>query len=248
MVSTNRKIRIGLALAAAGGLLLIGTGQAHAPDRAFACYPPPKFSPAPLAKAAEVALAIPAPVELPKPPEMRKPSPSPKPSPERQALVAYLSHRFYVAPDALRHMVATAYRAARSVGMDPLLVLAVISVESSFNPIAQSVMGAKGLMQIIPKYHRAKLLEYGGEEAALDPESNILVGTRILHEYVYRAGTVKAGLQLYNGASDDASAQYAQKVLAERERLDRALRQALQERRRPALDAALDADQATKGS
>lgn len=236
MVSTNRKIRAGLALAVAGGLLLIGTGQAHAPDRAFACYALPQPLPPEQAKAPE------APVERPEVVQ------APAASPERQALVAYLSHRFYVAPDALRRMVATAYRAAHAVGMDPLLVLAVISVESSFNPIAQSIMGAKGLMQIIPKYHRAKLLEYGGEEAALDPESNILVGTRILHEYVYRAGTVKAGLQLYNGASDDASAQYAQKVLAERERLDRVLRRALQERPRPALDAALDAAQATKGS
>ncbi|HEX5477991.1 MAG TPA: transglycosylase SLT domain-containing protein, partial [Burkholderiales bacterium] len=232
----NRKIRFGLALAAAGGLLLIGTGQAHAPDRAFACYAVPQPLPAEEVKLPEV------------PVERAEAVQAPKSSPERQALVAYLSHRFYIAPDALRRMVATAYRAARSVGMDPLLVLAVISVESSFNPIAQSVMGAKGLMQIIPKYHRAKLMEYGGEEAALDPESNILVGTRILHEYVYRAGTLKAGLQLYNGASDDPSAQYAQKVLAERERLDRALRQALREGRRPALDAALDAAPATKGS
>ena len=53
-------------------------------------------------------------------------------------------------------MVGAAYRAAREVGLDPLLVLAVISVESRFNPIAESVMGAKGLMQIIPKYHRGE--------------------------------------------------------------------------------------------
>ena len=121
-------------------------------------------------------------------------------------------------------MVGAAHRAAREVGLDPLLVLAVISVESRFNPIAESVMGAKGLMQIIPKYHRAKLDALGGEEAVLDPESNILLGARILQEYIYRTGTVEGGLQFYNGAFWDGSAQYALKVMAERERLEIVLR------------------------
>jgi soluble lytic murein transglycosylase-like protein len=127
-------------------------------------------------------------------------------------------------------VVDTAYRAAGESGLDPLLVLAVISIESRFNPIAESVMGAKGLMQIIPKYHRARLLQHGGEDAVLDPESNILVGTKILQEYVYRTGTLEAGLQTYNGASRDESGQYSQRVLAERERLDQAVRAALKNR------------------
>jgi hypothetical protein len=79
-------------------------------------------------------------------------------------------------------------------------------------------------MQIIPKYHYAKLDAYGGEEAVLDPESNILVGTQILREYVRRTGTLEAGLQFYNGAMWDASAQYAQKVMAERSRLEAVVR------------------------
>jgi soluble lytic murein transglycosylase-like protein len=116
-------------------------------------------------------------------------------------------------------MVGAAYSAAHEVGLDPLLVLAVISVESRFNPIAESVMGAKGLMQIIPKYHRAKLADLGGEAALWDPEANIRVGALILQEYVYRTGTLEAGLQFYNGANRDTRAQYAQKVMAERARL-----------------------------
>jgi len=123
-----------------------------------------------------------------------------------------------------RRMVGAAHRAARQFGLDPLLVLAVISVESRFNPIAESVMGAKGLMQIIPKYHRAKLDEYGGEEAVLDPDNNIMLGARILQEYIYRTGTLEAGLQFYNGALRDSSAQYAQKVMAERLRLEEVMR------------------------
>ena len=146
--------------------------------------------------------------------------------PAQRVLVDYLTRRFSIAAEPTAAMVGTAYRAAEESGLDPLLVLAVISIESRFNPIAESVMGAKGLMQIIPRYHRDRLLRHGGEDAVLDPESNILVGTKILQEYVYRTGTLEAGLQTYNGASRDATAQYAQRVLAERERLERVVRAA----------------------
>jgi len=143
----------------------------------------------------------------------------PVPDPAQLALAKYVSQRFLIAAEAAEGMVDASYRAARDVGLDPLVVLAVISVESRFNPIAESVMGAKGLMQIIPKYHRDKLAEQGGEAALWDPETNILVGAQILQEYVYRRGSLEAGLQYYNGAFSDSTAQYAQKVMAERERL-----------------------------
>jgi soluble lytic murein transglycosylase-like protein len=142
----------------------------------------------------------------------------------QQALVQHLSKRFFIAPAATERMVAAAHRAAAEVGLDPLLVLAVISIESRFNPIAESVMGAQGLMQIIPKYHLDKLRAAGGEHAVFDPESNIHVGTRILQEYVYRTGTLEGGLQFYNGALRDGSAHYAHKVFAERMRLEQVLR------------------------
>ena len=142
----------------------------------------------------------------------------------QQALVEHLSRRFFIASAATERMVVASYRAALEVGLDPLLVLAVISVESRFNPIAESVMGAKGLMQIIPKYHLDKLRAAGGEDAVFDPESNIHVGARILQEYVYRTGTLEAGLQFYNGALRDNSAAYAQKVMAERSRLEQVLK------------------------
>jgi len=150
--------------------------------------------------------------------------------PARRALVRYLTRRFSIAAAPTATVVETAYRAAGETGLDPLLVLAVISIESRFNPIAESVMGAKGLMQIIPRYHLARLKEHGGEEAVFDPESNILVGTRILQEYVYRTGTLEAGLQSYNGASGDEYGQYASRVLAERDRMEQAVRSALASR------------------
>ena len=149
------------------------------------------------------------------------------PDAAQQALTAHLSKRFFIAPSATELMVAAAHRAASEVGLDPLLVLAVIAIESRFNPIAESGMGAKGLMQIIPRFHLDKLRAAGGEDMVFDPESNIYVGTRILQEYVYRGGTLEAGLQQYNGASRDANAYYSRRVMAERERLEAVLRPSL---------------------
>ena len=139
--------------------------------------------------------------------------------PAQAILTNYLSRRFLIANAAAAEMVDAAYRAASDVGLDPYLVLAVIAIESGFNPIAESVMGAKGLMQIIPKYHQRLLLAHGGEQAIWNPEANIALGARILQEYVFRAGTIEAALQYYNGARSDVSAQYASRVMAERERL-----------------------------
>lgn len=144
------------------------------------------------------------------------------PDPVQQTLASYLSRRFTIAAEAAGRIVAAAYRAGDDSGLDPLLLLAMISVESRFNPFAESPLGAKGLMQIIPRYHLDKLEALGGEAMVLDPEANIRVGAEILREYVVRTGTLEAALQSYNGAAADASAQYAQKILAERTRLEAA--------------------------
>ncbi len=143
--------------------------------------------------------------------------------PQHQVLASYLARRYRIATDATADLVSEAYAVGRGVGLDPLLILAVISIESRFNPIAESDKGAKGLMQVIPKWHYEKLAEHGGEDAVLDPRTNMLVGAQILKEYIVRAGNLEAGLQMYNGASDDASQGYAQKVIAERQRLEQTL-------------------------
>jgi soluble lytic murein transglycosylase-like protein len=139
-------------------------------------------------------------------------------------LARYLSRRYFIELRPAQRVVQAAYAAAEEVGLDPLLLLAVAAVESSFNPLAQSVMGAKGLMQIIPKYHPEKLGIAGDDRVLFDPDANIRLGARILQEYVHRTGTLEAGLQFYNGAFLDATAQYARKVMAERARLEAVLR------------------------
>jgi hypothetical protein len=146
------------------------------------------------------------------------------PDPKHKVLAGYLARKYRVAGDATVDLVGESYAVGRAVGLDPLLILAVISVESRFNPIAESDMGAKGLMQVIPRFHTEKLAVHGGEDAVLDPKTNILVGAQILKEYIRLAGGLEAGLQMYNGAADDPSQGYAQKVIAEKQRLEQALR------------------------
>jgi Transglycosylase SLT domain len=143
-----------------------------------------------------------------------------------RALANYVSRRYRIAPDVTEVFVGAAHEAGREVGLDPLLILAVVAVESRFNPVAESLVGAKGLMQVVPRHHQDKLMEHGGEEAVLlDPVTNIALGARILKEYIRRTGSLEAGLQFYNGALADPSSQYAQKVFAEKERLQEAVRQ-----------------------
>lgn len=139
---------------------------------------------------------------------------------ERRAVIEFLARRYRVAEQATAGYVAAAYRAGAEHRVDPLLILAVIAVESKFNPVAESALGATGLMQVIPKFHYEKFAAHGGVDALLDPEVNIEVGTQILREYLKRFSEIETALQMYAGAADDPNAQYTSKVLAERSRLE----------------------------
>ena len=144
---------------------------------------------------------------------------------EQRAVTEFIAKRYRVAQDATAGFVATAYRAGGEWKVDPLLLLAVMAVESRYNPVAESNMGAKGLMQVIPKFHADKLAEHGGESALLDPHVNIQVGAQILREYLRRVGETETALQMYAGAFDEPTSGYAFKVLAERARLEQMLKQ-----------------------
>jgi soluble lytic murein transglycosylase-like protein len=144
---------------------------------------------------------------------------------EQRAVSEFIAKRYRVAQDAISGFVATAYRAGTDWKVDPLLILAVMAVESRYNPVAESAQGAKGLMQVIGKFHGDKLLEHGGESALLDPEVNIQVGAQILREYLRRFGETETALQMYAGAFDEPNSGYAFKVLAERARLEQMLKQ-----------------------
>lgn len=139
---------------------------------------------------------------------------------EQHALAEFIARRWRIAETAASSFVSIAYRAGKQHSVDPVLILAVMAIESRYNPVAESVVGAKGLMQVIPKFHLEKLSDHGGEEALLDPEVNIQVGAQILREYYRRLGDQELALQMYAGAFDEPTSQYANKVFAEQARLE----------------------------
>lgn len=139
---------------------------------------------------------------------------------EQRAMVEYIAKRYRVSEAAVSEYVAAAYRAGARYSVDPLLILAVMAVESRYNPVAESGVGAKGLMQVMPQFHLEKLVDHGGEDALLEPEVNIEVGAQILREYQRRFRDTETALQMYAGAFDEPTAQYANKVFAEKARLE----------------------------
>ncbi|BAX60053.1 lytic transglycosylase domain-containing protein [Burkholderia stabilis] len=137
-----------------------------------------------------------------------------------QALVAtYLSRRYRVAQEPLGQLVKAAFQTGRDVGLDPLLLLSVMAIESGFNPYAESGVGAKGLMQVMSKVHSDKFEYFGGTDTALQPLANLQVGALVLKDCIARGGSLATGLRLYNGSTNPGDTAYGAKVMAERGRL-----------------------------
>jgi hypothetical protein len=145
----------------------------------------------------------------------------PRDLPKQQANLAYwLSKKYRVAPEPLSALVSEAYDVGPANQIEPTLILAVMAVESGFNPFAQSHVGAQGLMQVMTKVHEQKYQGFGGALAAFDPVANVRVGVNVLKECINRAGSIEGGLKLYVGAGNMKDDQgYASKVMAENGRL-----------------------------
>lgn len=146
---------------------------------------------------------------------------NPKDLPQQQAAVAFwLSRKYSVAPEPLSVLVAAAFEIGKQAKLDPTLILAIMAIESGFNPFAQSPVGAQGLMQVMTNIHHDKYANFGGKLAAFDPVTNLRVGVKVLQECIARAGSIEAGLKFYVGAANlDNDGGYAAKVMTERSRL-----------------------------
>jgi soluble lytic murein transglycosylase-like protein len=83
--------------------------------------------------------------------------------------------------------------AARRFGVDSALLMAVIDVESGGNPLAVSVKGAKGLMQLMPQTGMQQ-----GADDLFDPHQNILAGARLLDALLAMFGDWPLALAAYN--------------------------------------------------
>jgi hypothetical protein len=144
-------------------------------------------------------------------------------SPRMRGALDYVARRYKVSTEAVQPIFATAQAVGRELRLDPLLIIAVIGVESGFNPFSQSVVGAQGLMQVVPRFHLDKLPEEAAPAAFFDPVTNVQVGARVLKESIRRNGGLEEGLQQFGGAIGDPDRRYSSKVLAERQRLEQAV-------------------------
>ena len=143
--------------------------------------------------------------------------------PLAQARVAdWLARKYRIAPEPMAALVAEAHEQARRSRLKPHLILAVMAVESSFHPYAQSPAGAQGLMQVMTGIHARRYESFGGTLAAFDPLSNLHVGVDVLLEAIrLRGGSLEDGLLFYLGGdavTEDGG--YIARVREEQARLD----------------------------
>lgn len=145
---------------------------------------------------------------------------------ERNLIAQHLADKYHLSLSESRTYVDQSLEVAHEVNLDPILILAVMAVESSFDPNAQSRSGAQGLMQVRTMVHEEKFQPYGGKTAAFLPEANIRVGSLILKACIAKAGSLEAGLRSYLGAPNASSGQdsYTGRVIGEREQLRSVIR------------------------
>jgi soluble lytic murein transglycosylase-like protein len=140
--------------------------------------------------------------------------------PRPQANIAlWLSRKYNIAPEPLSLLVAEAFAIGEKIKLDPTLILAVMAIESRFNPFAQSNHGAQGLMQVMTRIHSEKYDNFGGILAAFDPISNLRVGVKVLQDSIKIAGSEEGGLAMYVGAVSSDPSGYINKVRTEQERI-----------------------------
>jgi soluble lytic murein transglycosylase-like protein len=143
-------------------------------------------------------------------------------SKEQLAVTYSLSRRYRVSPEPLGALVTEAWALGERSQIAPTLLLAVMAIESKFNPFATGPQGGLGLMQIEPESQAENLRPFGGRLAAFDPVTNLRLGARQLQALLQSAPSLEDALRLYagvSGQSDDE--QYVDRVLTEQKQLDK---------------------------
>ena len=138
----------------------------------------------------------------------------------QRAVADFFEKKYKLDRAKIEEYVSNTVLIAKEVNIDPVLLLAVISVESNFNPLTKSHAGAEGLMQVMTAIHKDKYALYGGTTDAVKPEVNIRVGAYILKYLIATSGSLRNGLKYYVGAANaENDGGYTDKVMAERNRL-----------------------------
>lgn len=136
-------------------------------------------------------------------------------------VATYIARSYRLTTENAQQLVAWAVEIGEGFDVDPLLILSVAAIESSFNPKAKSKAGAEGLMQVMTRVHLKRFQAFGGAPAALEPYPSLVVGTSILSGYIRRTGSVARALKWYCGAANqDTDGGYAERVMKERSRME----------------------------
>ena len=103
-----------------------------------------------------------------------------------------------VTNDIVVNIVAAAHKYAAKANIDPVLILAIIKAESGYKHKAANKYGARGLMQVVPRYHRDKI----GNRDILNISTNIEVGVQILDNCLKsRKEDLNKALSCYSGGA-----------------------------------------------
>lgn len=134
----------------------------------------------------------------------------------RQAagVVQWLRDRFKVPAEMAARITDHVHEAAEKTGLSPALLLAVIGVESRFQPAAQAKASDGdrhvGLMQLSVRWHAKR---FSSPLMYTDPRENILAGAALMSELVRAKGSTKGALAAFNGSTKGCDA-YCRKIEA----------------------------------
>lgn len=136
-----------------------------------------------------------------------------------RGVVQHIARKYRVSASSVEQYMGYARQSGKTYNVDPYLIMAVMATESSFNPRAQSRVGAQGLMQVHTRMHKKRFKPYGSTDTVWEPKVNIQVGSSILSDYLKRyGGSERQALKAYVGAarmSHDGG--YGNKVLRRRD-------------------------------
>lgn len=107
-----------------------------------------------------------------------------------------------------KHILREIWKRASEYDLNPDLIVAVIRIESSFDPHAVSNKGALGLMQVMPQYHP---LPKGWNPFNI--ETNIAWGCAVLANYVRKMDSHQWAIRAYYAGEKGATWREAEEYL-----------------------------------
>lgn len=129
----------------------------------------------------------------------------------KDRLVDYITETYRISNAKVLVDIVTDIAESRNI--EPSLVLAIISVESSFNPKARNESGAKGLMQVMTPLHNKR---FPSHNLHFEPVTNIEVGLDIWQECEQKSKNFNQAAKCYSGGSET----WASKVKRQKQKFD----------------------------